>query len=103
VGFKEMMHHQATIVWLRRVDGLLVNGNQALMRRQYERAAEHYDQAFGLREGAGEPSYLMADPIDQRVYLYNAACAQALAGHPASAQRLLDKALDMGTFRQGGY
>jgi RimJ/RimL family protein N-acetyltransferase len=104
-GFEEVLQHHAIHLWLNPVDGLLVNGNLALMRGQYREAAQFFEQAFTLRDGTaeGREECLLDWKTDDVIYYYHTACAWALAGERDAALANLEKALARGTFRQAGY
>lgn len=106
VGFEEVLHHHAVHLWLNPVDGFLVNGNLAMMRRDYGEAAGFYEGAFSLlaEPGTQGKQYCLLDWKDaESTYRYHAACAWALAGDKQAALRNLEKAWAKGSFRQGGY
>jgi RimJ/RimL family protein N-acetyltransferase len=103
VGFEEVMEHRAFIIWLRKVDGLLVNGNIALMQHRFTEAASYFEQAFELMARSEEESVLLSSAVERQLYYYHAACAWALAGESKAALETLEKALEIGGFRQGGY
>ncbi|MGB3714435.1 MAG: GNAT family N-acetyltransferase [Candidatus Promineifilaceae bacterium] len=103
VGFEEVLEHHAFIVWLRKVDGMLVNGNLKLMQHRFAEAASYYEQAFQLMILPGEESFLLGSAVEKQLYYYHAACAWALAGEKAASLETLEKALEIGGFRQGGY
>jgi RimJ/RimL family protein N-acetyltransferase len=102
-GFEEVLEHHAFIVWLRKVDGLLVNGNLKLMQHQFAEAASSYEQAFHLMAVPGEESFLLSSAVEKQLYYYHAACAWALGGQETTSLETLEKALEIGGFRQGGY
>lgn len=106
VGFEEVTRHHAIHIWLNPIDGLLVNGNLALMRYQFAEAAGLYEQAFGEKEALAaeaQPPYLLQRPGAEMAYRFKAACARALAGEQDAALVELEKALEAGTDRWAGY
>jgi GNAT superfamily N-acetyltransferase len=102
VGFEKVGESQYVLVALHRADGMFVHGNQCLLRGQYAEAAEWFERGFAelAARGSGEPtSRLVPDRAARRRYHYKTACAWALAGDDAAAQRNLDEAFDYGTER----
>jgi hypothetical protein len=98
--------HHAIHIWLNPVDGLLVNGNLALMRYQFAEAAAFYEQALAGEEAlAGETQrpYLLQPPRAEMTYRFKTTCARALAGEQDAALAELEKALEAGTDRWAGY
>ncbi len=106
VGFEEVTCHQAIHIWLNPIDGLLVNGNLALMRYQFAEAAGFYEQAFaetGALAAQAQLPYLLQRPGAEMAYHFKAACARALAGEWGVAMEELERALEDGTDRWAGY
>jgi GNAT superfamily N-acetyltransferase len=106
VGFEEVTHHHAIHIWLNPIDGLLVNGNLALMRHQFGKATAFYERAFAEKEALAaeaQSPYLLQRLGAEMAYRFKAACAQALAGDRDSALQELEKALEKGTDRWAGY
>jgi GNAT superfamily N-acetyltransferase len=103
VGFREIRDHHAFIIWLRKIDALLVKGNLALMSNRFSEAGSHFEKAFQLKELPDEESFLLAGAKEEQLYHYHAACAWALAGERQLALANMGTALDIGGFRQGGY
>jgi RimJ/RimL family protein N-acetyltransferase len=102
VGFEEVLQHPGINAWFSRCDGLLVRGNQCLLRQQHAEAAECYEKAFG-EMAAGRPEAdrptIVRTGADLAKYYYKAASARALAGDPEAASGHLEKALECGTDR----
>ena len=101
-GFVELYSHAVVSLWLNPVDGLLVNGNLALMAGDYATAAEHYRAGLALWADTRElqRSAVLAERAYQARYRYQAACAAALAGDTAMALDELEEAWTYGIMRQ---
>jgi RimJ/RimL family protein N-acetyltransferase len=102
VGFKEVLQHPYVTAWINRFEGLLVHGNQCLVRQQYGAAAGWYERAFaeldaGTKDSAR--SAIVGTRRERATYHYKAACAWSLAGHSEAASRNLERALEYGTDR----
>jgi len=102
VGFEEVLQHPYVNAWINRFEGLLVHGNQCLLRRQYADAADWYEKAFA--DADAETADSQHSPIirtrqDRAKYHYKAACAWSLAGDTETAARNLEKAAEYGTDR----
>ncbi len=102
VGFVERYSHAVVSLWLNPVDGLLVNGNLALLAGDYGRAAELYRAGLALwaETRERERSAVLAEPAYQAHHRYQAACAAALAGDAAMALEELEAAWAYGIMRQ---
>lgn len=101
-GFVEHYSHAVVSLWLNPVDGLLVNGNLALMAGDYAAAAEFYRSGLALwaETRDAERSAVLAERAYQARYRYQAACAAALAGDAAMALNELEAAWAYGIMRQ---
>ena len=105
-GFVKVLDHPGVHAWFNHCDGLLVDGNLHLLRRQYAEAAERYTKAFAKLSSAAPdapPSRILSDPTDHARYQYKAACAYALAGDRGAAGEHLEAASEVGTERWRGY
>jgi GNAT superfamily N-acetyltransferase len=101
-GFEEVLQHPYVNGWINRFEGLLVHGNQCLVRQQYAEAAEWYERAFAELDAGTEDtkrSVIVRTRRDRATYHYKAACAWALAGDSEAASRDLEKAFEYGTDR----
>lgn len=106
VGFEQVMQHHGIFVWLNPVDGHLANGNLALMRNEFKKAAESYEKAFALRAAQApdvRKPYLLANRAAEATYYDRAACAWALAGERDAALRNLERALDARALWYAGF
>ncbi len=102
VGFEEVRQHPYVNAWINRYEGLLVHGNQCLVRQQYGTAAEWYERAFAeldARTEDAQRSVIVRTRRDRATYHYKAACAWSLAGDSQAASRNLEKALEHSTDR----
>ncbi len=102
VGFEEVRQHPYVNAWINHFEGLLVHGNQCLVRQQYAAAAEWYERAFAELDAGTEDterSVIFRTRRDRATYHYKAACAWALAGDSEAAARNLENALEHGTDR----
>jgi GNAT superfamily N-acetyltransferase len=101
-GFVEQYSHAVVSLWLNPVDGLLVNGNLALMAGDYAAAAELYRAGLALWAETRDvdKSAVLAERAYQARYRYQAACAAALAGDAAMALDELETAWAYGVMRQ---
>ncbi len=102
VGFKELLQHPYVTVWINRFEGLLINGNQCLVRQRYAAAAEWYERAFAELDAGtkdSERSAIIRTRRERATYHYKAVCAWSLAGDSEAASRNLEKALEYGTDR----
>jgi GNAT superfamily N-acetyltransferase len=102
VGFAEVRQHSYVTGWINRFEGMLVHGNQCLVRHQYAAAAEWYERAFAELETGTEEvqrSAIVRTRRDRATYHYKAACAWSQAGDTDAASRNLEKALEYGSER----
>ncbi len=100
VGFREVRQHPYVNGWINHFEGVLVHGNQCLVRQQYGAAAEWYERAFAeVNAGTEEVqrSAIVRTRRDRATYHYKAACAWSQAGDTEAASRNLEKALEHGT------
>jgi len=99
VGFRKVLDYRELKVCVAEGDSHAIHGNLALLDGEYAVAAEAFAKAFGVAEA----STLLAS-ADARVrYLFQAACAAALAGDMAVAKKSLSEAIEASTMRQNGY
>jgi thioredoxin-like negative regulator of GroEL len=102
----KVLDHYGVHAWFNQCDGLLVDGNLHLLRRQHAEAAERYTKAFAKLSAAApdEPlSRILSGRADHARYRYKAACACALAGDRDAAAEHLEAASEAGTDRWRGY
>jgi RimJ/RimL family protein N-acetyltransferase len=106
LGFTKVQDYHAFRVCIAELDNHVINGNLALLRGEFDVAAQCFGKA--LRAAEARPvgavdSKLLTTSADRARYHFEAACASALAGDRASALRSLSAAIEASTLRQKGY
>lgn len=98
-GFKQAASYKTMHGWFNRLDNLLVNAYHSLNElEQFDKAIEHYEQAFAMVERKNpevEDSAIFVDGNKQWC-CYSAARAWALHGSPDKALSLLHAAMAEG-------
>ena len=106
VGFRKVLDYREVKICIAEADNHVVNGNLALLRREFGLAAECFGRALRAAESqpVGGADSRLLDSMDKRArYCFEAACAAALAGDRASAMESLSDAVEASTLRQKGF
>jgi RimJ/RimL family protein N-acetyltransferase len=104
VGFRKAADYTAFLTCAKPADAYAVKGNLCLIRREFAKAAEWYEMAIrAVASAGGEASNLLRRPVGRAMYLFQAACAHALAGQRESGIEMLAAGIEVAGYRQGGY
>ena len=102
VGFRKVEEYAAFLVCVKPADAYLMKGNLSLIQREYEEAAGWYEKALQAAESTAGSNLLRQR--EQKIrYLFQAACAKAMAGQRESGIDILEAAIEGAGYRQGGY
>lgn len=101
VGFRKAEEYSAFLICVKPADACAVRGNLCLIRGEHEEAAEWYEEA--LREASRGGSNLLNRGADRARYMFQAACAQTMAGRRGRGIEMLAAAVELAGYRQGGY
>jgi hypothetical protein len=104
VGFRKVEDYSAFLICAKPADAYVLKGNLCLIRHEFIKAAEWYEKALrAVASAGGSASNLLGRREDRTRYLFQAACAQALAGQRESGIEMLAAAIEAAGYRQGGY